>query len=354
MVVHPGTAAVTWQLVCTPTVTASYALRQLMMSCSWSANQAELLPMTPGCRSDNSLSGTIPASWLPPNLTILYASHNRLMLPPDGHLPLPPLLAALVLSGNPLNGPVPASLHNHTSLRLVDLDGCGLVGTLPAAPLPRSLTHLNLDANNLSGTIPFAAWDLPESLIELFLSGNRLTGPLPHTLPASLWNLYLSFNALTGSLPGELLSNLPTNLTKCMLSNNRLTGQLPQAIAVPPGRPDVGLYIDLSNNSFWGPLPTAWEFGPQHGTNTSWFGPVSMDLTFNRLTGGLGGHAYGQRACDPLHQLACCSRPRSAPQRTAGTLPAWDPTGRHFGFEATVLPQQGAGFCGQASWDWMV
>lgn len=29
------------------------------------------------CRSSNTLSGTIPATWLPPNLTLLYAGGNR-------------------------------------------------------------------------------------------------------------------------------------------------------------------------------------------------------------------------------------------------------------------------------------
>lgn len=72
-------------------------------------------------RSFNNLSGTIPAGWLPRNLGEFWASKNLLSLPWDGPLPS---LVSLRLDGNPLSGPLPASLLSLPSLKVVELHDC--------------------------------------------------------------------------------------------------------------------------------------------------------------------------------------------------------------------------------------
>lgn len=242
-------------------------------------------------REHNSLSGTIPDSWLPPNITTFLARLNRLSLPADGRLQLPSSLISLDLSGNPLNGSIPSSLTNLTSLAYLHLGSCGLRGKLPAAPLPRPLTTLWLEGNNFTGSVPWAAWDLPDSLESLILAGNRLTGPLPPTLPASLEDVDLHDNAFSGSLL-QLMGSLPTNLTYTLdLNSNHLTGPLPQVLTLPPGKPDAeggalaesGVLIDLSNNSLSGPLPAI----PNCGRDGNGRHPASLNFSSNQLSGSL-------------------------------------------------------------------
>lgn len=251
-------------------------------------------------------------------------------MPPDGHLPLPPSLTYLSLSNNLLNGPIPSSLTNLTSLQSFDLVNCSLSGMLPAAPLPRALTSLSLGLNNLSGSVPWAAWALPDSITTLSLAANRLAGPLPTTLPASLEALYLGGNVFSGSLPAELLGSLPTNFSQLDVSNNRLTGRLPQAVTLPPGKPKYGMPtdIDLSSNSFSGPLPS-WSssgalrydsrlnFSSNQLTgmlpaNPAWLSFATVDLSLNRLTGGQRWLPSCARRCWPLvadpWQLRCPSQ----------------------------------------------
>ena len=48
--------------------------------------------------------------------------------------------------------------------------------------------------------------------------------------------------------------------------------------------------------------------------------------------------------------LAACYDLNACSLHAAGTLPAWDPEGRQAGARVIVLPQQGAGFCGEVSW----
>lgn len=287
------------------------------------------LPLLP-CRNDNSLSGTIPASWLPPRITSLDASSNRLSLPPNSHLPLPASLVRLSLFSNPLNGSIPPGLAHLTRLQALDLHNCSLRGMLPFGPWPPSLTSLSLEANNLSGalppdplppsltslaldsnnltgtlpskplppsltrlslasnlfrgSVPWAAWDMPASLQALYLGSNLLTGPLPATLPASFEAFSLGNNLFSGSMPPGLLTRLPTNLSLFDVSSNRLTGPLPERLSLPhphPYHPPVDL--NLSNNSLSGTLPWAWD------CDAAWAEALARSTTFNLSSNQLSG-----------------------------------------------------------------
>jgi len=107
--------------------------------------------------------------------------------------------------------------------------------------------EINLDANNLSGTLPAIA-ELG-SLEYLILSNNRLTGSIPPV--ASLSNLRileLYANTLTGSIPS--LSGL-SSLTSLELNSNRLTGTIPDLSTL------TSLQVfDLDTNDLTGSVPS--------------------------------------------------------------------------------------------------
>ena len=107
------------------------------------------------------------------------------------------------------------------------------------------VTSLNLNARNLSGTIPNFNLD---ALEELILSNNQFIGSIPNfsNLP-SLQTLTLVNNQLTGSIPD--FSNLP-NLQILELYNNLLSGTIPNFSNLPNA-----FRIYLGNNLLNGNIP---------------------------------------------------------------------------------------------------
>ncbi|MCY3826478.1 MAG: hypothetical protein OXG10_03730, partial [Candidatus Dadabacteria bacterium] len=121
---------------------------------------------------------------------------------------------------------VTAQNNKVTSL---ELDSNQLTGTIPAelGNLTSLTTRLRLDSNQLTGTIPAELGDLT-SLDFLYLHSNQLTGTIPAELGdlAGLQLLALYSNQLTGSIPSEL-GNLSVNLNTLRLDGNKLTGTIP-------------------------------------------------------------------------------------------------------------------------------
>lgn len=231
-------------------------------------------------------------------------------------------MVTLQLSGNPLEGPIPLNFTALPNLSNIFMARCGLTGTLPAVPLPRPLEHFALAGNGLSGTIPWAAWNMPEPLVYFNLSSNRLTGPLPPALPSAAEEFDLSDNALSGSLPAQLLLQLPPTLYTFDVSSNLLTGTLPQALLLPvqSSSHSSELTFDLSYNRLSGPVPTAWGFRPGqtgnatvllNGNQLSGTLPRTssllsfhlVDLSLNRLTGA------GGQWCTPAAHCSVVGKP---------------------------------------------
>ncbi len=140
------------------------------------------------------------------------------------------------------------------------------------------VTSLELDENNLVGTIPDSL-ALLEALQVLDLSYNQLSGSIPANIVqlTNLTRLLLGFNQLTGNIP-EMIGLLD-KLELFSLSNNMLSGTIPSGI----GALSSATYVSLSANQLTGNLPDSLS-------NLS--SVEQLYLSFNQLTGqvpdGLG------------------------------------------------------------------
>lgn len=113
------------------------------------------------------------------------------------------------------------------------------------------VTLLNLNDNNLSGTIPEEIENL--DLSTLNLSNNQLTGEMPASIGnvSTLYYLNIANNKLTGSIPSEL--GKLANLEICYLFGNQLEGTLPESLA---NLTKLSV-MDFSGNMLGGDLPEA-------------------------------------------------------------------------------------------------
>ncbi|PNX75017.1 LRR receptor-like kinase resistance protein [Trifolium pratense] len=162
-------------------------------------------------------------------------------------------LKVLDLSNNNFHGKIPIELTNCTNLKEIILLYNQLTGNIPSwFGSMMQLNKLLLGANNLVGTIPPSLGNI-SSLQNLTLARNHLKGSIPHALG----------NSLNGSIPSNLgsLSKLQrkysikycTQLQTLAVSTNKLSGDIPDQVF---GNLENLIFLDLSNNSLTGPLPS--------------------------------------------------------------------------------------------------
>ena len=135
----------------------------------------------------------------------------------------------------------------------LDLDDNNLSGTLPAALANlTSLTHLYMPDNSLSGEIPPELGNLT-NLVGLGLRGNDLEGTIPPELGnlSDLALLLLGENQLEGEIPREL--GKLRNLLLLHLQDNQLTGPIPPDLGVLSGL----IRLSLRDNQLTGVIPAA-------------------------------------------------------------------------------------------------
>lgn len=110
---------------------------------------------------------------------------------------------------------------------------------------------INLDYNNLSGTIPAELGNIT-MLASLTIEGNSLSGPLPPELGnfTDVYNIDISDNQLTGTIPTQV-GNL-SSLRLLDLSGNQLTGSVPGEL----GNLTDAEAISLDENLLTGTIPT--------------------------------------------------------------------------------------------------
>ncbi|KAF8391301.1 hypothetical protein HHK36_023603 [Tetracentron sinense] len=224
----------------------------------------------------NNFSGDLPASFSRfRRLEELSLAGNLL----DGILPSflgnVSTLRQLILAYNPFApSQIPVELGNLTSLEVLWLTGCNLVGQIPdSLGRLKLLTNLDLASNSLDGSIPKSITELA-SVVQIELYKNSLSGEFPAGMSnlTALRRLDASMNDLGGTIPDELCGlpleslnlyenrfdgNLPEsiaqspNLYELRLFKNGLTGELPKDL----GRNSPLKWIDVSNNKFSGEIP---------------------------------------------------------------------------------------------------
>lgn len=225
----------------------------------------------------NNFSGEIPANFGTfSKLEVLGLVENLLEGTIPAFLGNISTLKQLNLSYNPFfQGRIPPELGNLTNLEVLWLTDCNLIGRIPDS-LGRlgRLTDLDLALNGLDGPIPISLTELT-SVVQIELYNNTLTGVLPSTgwsNMTALRRVDASMNRLTGTIPTELcqlpleslnlyensfqgglhesIANSP-NLYELRLFQNRLKGSLPKDL----GKNSPLLWIDVSNNEFSGEIP---------------------------------------------------------------------------------------------------
>jgi len=161
-------------------------------------------------------------------------------------------IEAIILPDNNLQGHLPISIGNLSSIKRLDLSQNFIADTIPnEIRYINSLIELNLSHNQLSGKLDPLLADLV-NLNVLQLQNNRLTDTVPNNLNKirNLVWLDLSTNEFTGIMPSNL-----TQLTKLewlSLANNHLHGAIPGNI----GNLKELRNLYLNNNQLNGSIPS--------------------------------------------------------------------------------------------------
>lgn len=188
----------------------------------------------------------------------------------------------------------------------VTVDGSGCV------------TNLNLNYNNLKGTLPDELGNL-DGLVNLSLSDNQISGALPSTMTnlTNLQFLYLSYNQLSGDLPTWL--GTLVNLISLELNGNKFSGAIPTELgnlsnlrylylsynqfeSIPSSLSNLTqlVFLELSGNVFSGALPSLasltdlegfWAYYSNLTGSISWIGNLTklryLGIPGNNFTGGI-------------------------------------------------------------------
>ncbi|KAD5317223.1 hypothetical protein E3N88_17169 [Mikania micrantha] len=176
--------------------------------------------------SRNLLKGNLPSLIFQLQyLQVLDLSANEF----SGSLPASvnlPSIQLLDISDNNFEGPIsPGFCINSTGIRVLKLGVNYFNGEIPPEfENCRSLEHLCLDANFVSGIIPEYLFRLPR-LLKLSLQDNALSGHLHNSNPSNLVYLDVSSNYISGNLP-DLFHTFP-NLTYFAAHSNNFDGKMP-------------------------------------------------------------------------------------------------------------------------------
>ncbi|KAL0314784.1 UNVERIFIED_CONTAM: putative LRR receptor-like serine/threonine-protein kinase [Sesamum angustifolium] len=206
-----------------------------------------------------------------------------------------------------------SSLSNCTNLRIIDMFGNFLTGSLPhtIANLSTQLNKLSIGINLIHGTIPSGIGNLI-GLSILNLASNLFSAPLPSSIGRliKLQEIHLSYNKFMNELPyslgnltllnllhvdrNNILGSIPPSLGNCYdllvldLSHNNLSGPIPKEIV---SLSSISIYLDLSNNNLSGSIPI--EVGSLRNLGGLYF-------SINRLSGLIPNTI---RSCISLQQL---------------------------------------------------
>ncbi|KAL6334063.1 hypothetical protein AAG906_001822 [Vitis piasezkii] len=163
----------------------------------------------------------------------------------------------------------PAWLQSQKNLNFLDFSNGSI-----SSPIPNWFGNisLNLQRNQITGSIPSNIGEFLPSLQFLSLSGNRITGTIPDSIGriTNLEVIDFSRNNLTGSIPSTI--NNCSNLFVLDLGNNNLFGIIPKSL----GRLQSLESLHLNNNELSGELPSSFQ---------NLTGLEVLDLSYNKLLG---------------------------------------------------------------------
>jgi Leucine-rich repeat (LRR) protein len=253
------------------------------------------------------------------NLTQLVLCNNYLTGTVPDSFGYTPRLEVLYINNNLFSGSLPASLGNLAAGEIISLSVNLFTGTVPALTGMLGAFQLDLGNNHLSGSLD-GVFDASTqvAMLDVFLNDNQLTGTLPDELfrLPKLNTIVAQGNCFTGTLSAamcespammslildglhtstacrrELLSatrsyttgsdvhgTIPAclfglaTLVSLHLAGNGLTGTLPAVDSITPRLVD----LTVSHNYLTGTIPAIIQ---AHLWKT-------LDLSYNRLTGGL-------------------------------------------------------------------
>lgn len=208
-------------------------------------------------------------------------------------------VTSLNMDVNNLNGTITPNIKNLKKLKIFSLgSNSSLRGEIPSSIGELSqLERIELISNQLTGSLPSSLGNLSK-LQTLYVAGNKIGGAIPSTIENLnlLETLVLASNNLTGSIPSQI-ANL-SNLTHIHLANNLLTGTIP----VQFGGLTRLQWLILSSNQLSGQIPdelgnlSQLEFLHLYENKLS--GPIpvtlmnlsklsSLGLAYNSLTGSI-------------------------------------------------------------------
>nr|GMD50155.1 probable LRR receptor-like serine/threonine-protein kinase At3g47570 [Ipomoea batatas] len=183
-------------------------------------------------------------------------------------------LKIFCIDKNRFEGKLPNTIANLSSkLHLLSLEQNKIFGTIPSGIKNLvSLIAFEAGVNLLSGIIPSEIGEL-HKLQVLSLGENQLFEKMPLTLfnLTSLASIFLDNNKFDGNIPSNV-ENFRT-LNELYMNNNKLDGTIPQQVF---NLPSLSKYLDLSYNSFTGPLSPA--VGKLKTLNI-------LDISGNKLSG---------------------------------------------------------------------
>ena len=230
------------------------------------------------CLDNNNLSGWIEPLANLSNLNMLTLSNNLFNDRISNNFHNLRRLQDLDLSGNNIGGSIIPDLFDLPNIRTIDLSDNLLSSTLPGVEIPSSLTTFLAYENRLEGKIP-SSFGQATSLKRLDLSSNTLTGSIPEAMwvASNLESLFLGANFYEGwSMPENI--TLP-NLVELSLRNSSLFGTLPRSIGTMGWRNLQ--FLDLGENNLVGDIPD--------GSLANLIQLRFLLLNRNFLTGTVGG-----------------------------------------------------------------
>ncbi|KAJ3242639.1 hypothetical protein HDU78_001308, partial [Chytriomyces hyalinus] len=124
----------------------------------------------------NQFTGPIPTVFGNPHmLTEIFAGYNLFSVIPDSISELTSLMD-LHISGNPISSEIPHEIWTLPALRVLEMSGCNMFGSLAGVGGLRNLKFLNVSNNKLSGKLPSREIKSLLSLQDLHLSRNQFSG----------------------------------------------------------------------------------------------------------------------------------------------------------------------------------